>query len=108
MTSINEKNISKKYKIRQHKPGFAFLRDTEEKDFFSLKKVSLNVKKGECVGIIGPNGSGKSTLLRIIGGVTKPTFGNINIKGDILSFLDLNAGFQEELTGRENIFLFYW
>ncbi|MBT3464022.1 ABC transporter ATP-binding protein, partial [archaeon] len=106
MTSINVKNISKKYKIRQHKPGFAFLRDTEEKDFFSLKKVSLNVKKGECVGIIGPNGSGKSTLLRIIGGVTKPTFGNINIKGDILSFLDLNAGFQEELTGRENIFLF--
>jgi lipopolysaccharide transport system ATP-binding protein len=75
------------------------------KEFWALKNVSLNVKKGEALGIIGRNGSGKSTLLQVISGIIMPTQGTVNIKGRIAALLELGSGFNPEFTGRENVFL---
>lgn len=75
------------------------------KEHFALHDVSLNVKKGETVGIIGTNGSGKSTILKIITGVLNPTAGNVNINGRISALLELGAGFNMEFTGIENVYL---
>ena len=74
-------------------------------EFLALKQVDLKVKKGEAWGIIGTNGSGKSTLLKLICGILKPYKGNVAIKGTIAPLIELGAGFDSELTARENIFL---
>ncbi len=74
-------------------------------EFWALKNVSFDVKKGEFLGIIGLNGSGKSTLLKLISGVMKPTNGNINVKGTIAPLIELGAGFDMNLSARENVFL---
>jgi ABC-type polysaccharide/polyol phosphate transport system ATPase subunit len=74
-------------------------------EFWALKNVSFDVKKGDRVGIVGLNGAGKSTLLKIICGVMKPTEGNVKINGKIVPLLELGAGFDSNYTGRENIFL---
>ena len=75
------------------------------KDFWALKHVSFDVYKGEVVGIIGRNGSGKSTLLKVISGILKPTQGSVACQGNIVPMLELGSGFDQDLTGRENIFL---
>lgn len=75
------------------------------KDFFALDKVSFDVKKGETVGIIGTNGSGKSTILKIITGVLTPTSGSVEINGKISALLELGAGFNNEYTGIENVYM---
>ncbi len=75
------------------------------KEFLALKDVSLEVKKGEAWGFIGVNGSGKSTLLKLICGILKPYKGKVTISGSIAPLIELGAGFDHELTGRENIFL---
>lgn len=72
-------------------------------DFWALKGVSFEVKKGEFVGIIGPNGAGKSTLLRVITDVLRPTEGSYESRGRILSILELTGGTDKDLTGRENV-----
>ena len=77
----------------------------KQENFEVLDQISFNVKKGEVVGIVGKNGAGKSTLLKIIAGVLKPTSGTVNVKGNIVPMLELGAGFDSELSGRENIFL---
>ncbi|MBA3064824.1 ATP-binding cassette domain-containing protein, partial [Candidatus Woesearchaeota archaeon] len=74
--------------------------------FYALKNISFSLKKDEALGIIGENGSGKTTLLKIIAGILKPTSGTINVKGNIMPFIELGAGLQPELTGRENVFLY--
>ena len=74
--------------------------------FWSLKDIELRINRpGTTLGIIGSNGSGKTTLLRIIAGVTTPTYGKVVVHGRVISMLELFAGMQPELTGRENIFL---
>jgi ABC-2 type transport system ATP-binding protein len=74
-------------------------------DFWALQDVSLTVKQGETVGILGRNGSGKSTLLKCICGVLQPTKGEVAVRGKLAGLLELGAGFQQDLTGRENIYL---
>jgi lipopolysaccharide transport system ATP-binding protein len=73
--------------------------------FFALKNVSFEISQGDRVGIIGRNGAGKSTLLKILSRITEPTDGTINIRGRVASLLEVGAGFHQELTGRENVFL---
>lgn len=74
-------------------------------DFWALKNVSFEVRKGEVLGIIGRNGSGKSTLLKVISGIMKPTEGSYVCNGNVVPMLELGSGFDMDLTGRENIFL---
>jgi len=80
-------------------------RQLKYEEFWALKNVSFNVTKGEVVGIIGKNGAGKSTLLKVISGILKPTEGTVRCSGNIVPMLELGSGFDQDLTGRENIFL---
>lgn len=87
-------NLSKRYR----KAGSG-------EDFWALKDLNFEIKKGEYVGIVGNNGAGKSTLLRLLSGINKPTTGNILFSGKIASILDIGTGFHPELTGMQNIYL---
>lgn len=74
-------------------------------EFWALKDISLNLEKGQVLGILGVNGAGKSTLLKVISGVLKPTTGKVKVEGIIAPMIELGAGFDSELTASENIFL---
>ena len=80
-------------------------REIKYKEFWALKDVSFDVRKGEVMGIIGHNGAGKSTLLKVISEILKPTEGSLQVNGTIVPMLELGSGFDFELSGRENIFL---
>ena len=99
-------NMSKE-KIDNLKEYFIKLlkRQLMYEDFTALNNVSVEVKKGEVFGIVGYNGSGKSTLLKIISGILKPTVGSVKVHGSIAPLIELGAGFDLDLTARENIFL---
>lgn len=107
---IQIQNVSKVYKLYEtpidrlkeslHPGGKKY-----HHDFFALRDISFDVKKGETVGIIGKNGSGKSTLLKIITGVLTPTMGTMNVSGRISALLELGAGFNPEYSGLENVYL---
>ena len=74
-------------------------------DFYALKNISFKVERGEVVGFVGANGAGKSTLLKIISGVMKPTVGEVKVYGNICPMIELGAGFDMQLTARENVYL---
>lgn len=100
-------NISKKYILHHEKPTLVenILSGRNKEEFWALKDINLTIKPGESVGIIGPNGSGKTTLLEIISGIVKPTSGNVQAQGKVISLIELSAGFHPDLTGEENIHL---
>ncbi|WP_010197299.1 ABC transporter ATP-binding protein [Bacillus sp. m3-13] len=80
-------------------------KSNKNRESWSIKDVSLTINQGESVAILGDNGSGKSTLLKVILGVTSPSTGRININGKIGGLIELGAGFHQELSGRENIYM---
>lgn len=108
MNAIELNSIKKTYKIYE-KPIYRVIDSIfgtkNYSEYHALKGITLNVKKGEAVGVLGKNGAGKSTLLKILTGVATPTEGSVNVNGKIAAILELNSGFDEELSGRENIFL---
>ena len=77
----------------------------KKSEFWALKNVDFTIKKGEVVGLIGSNGAGKSTLLKVVAGVMKPTEGEVLVGGNICPMIELGAGFDMDLTARENIYL---
>lgn len=81
-------------------------RDLKYNEFWALKEVDFEIKKGERWGVLGLNGSGKSTLLKVVSGVLKPSVGTLETNGIIAPLLELGAGFNREYTGRENIYLY--
>lgn len=110
---IEVKNVSMKFNLGIEKgfslkQGFVDMFKKKEKinnDFWALKNVNFDVEKGEVVGFVGSNGAGKSTLLKVIAGVMKPTKGKISVYGNICPMIELGAGFDSQLTARENIYL---
>jgi ABC-type polysaccharide/polyol phosphate transport system ATPase subunit len=108
--AIQLTNVSKEYVIHHEKPTLVekFVKTAKFQKverFWALKNINLSIKRGERIGIIGPNGAGKTTLLKIISGVTTPTTGTIKKFGRLVSLIDLEAGFHEDLTGYQNIYI---
>lgn len=109
-TAIKVENLSKIYNLYDKpsdrlKEALSITRKQYHKEYYALKDISFEIKKGDSVGIIGKNGSGKSTILKILTGVLQPSKGNIKTNGRISALLELGAGFNNEYTGMENIFL---
>jgi ABC-2 type transport system ATP-binding protein len=95
----------RKRSFQAHMIDFAKGKRAEKKTLWALRNISIDVHKGESLGLIGPNGAGKSTLLKVVSGVIKPTGGKVHTKGTIAPLIELSAGFDDELTGEENIYL---
>jgi ABC-2 type transport system ATP-binding protein len=108
--AVDVRDVSKRFRIahgryNSFKERIIHASRGPTEDFWALKGVELEVKEGETVGILGRNGSGKSTLLKCICGVLQPTSGEVVVRGKLAGLLELGAGFQQDLTGRENIYL---
>ena len=107
---IDASGVSKKFNSYQRratsiKERLVRREQTQAEVFWALRGVSLQVRRGETVGLMGPNGSGKSTLLKVLAGILRPNEGAVAVHGRVASLLELGAGFDGELTGRENIYL---
>lgn len=99
--------IEKKFSLKQWFIDFGKhkKKKKEKKDFWALRDVNFTIEQGEVVGFVGSNGAGKSTLLKVVAGVMKPTKGSVKTYGNICPMIELGAGFDQELTARENIYL---
>ncbi|MBD0379689.1 ABC transporter ATP-binding protein [Paenibacillus sedimenti] len=107
---ISIQNVIKTYKVYDKpldrlKQSFFRGRRQYYKEFTAVNNVSLDIMKGETVGIIGRNGSGKSTLLQMIAGTLTPTSGHIEVSGKVAALLELGSGFNPDFTGRENVYM---
>jgi len=112
-TAISVKNVALDYPRK--KKGIGFLREIitgrfkkiprKDRWFRALDGINLEIKRGEVIGIMGPNGSGKSTLLRVIAGIYAPDEGSVEVEGRITLLAGIGTGFNQDLTGRENITL---
>ena len=107
--AIEIRNLDKMYKLYNNKnerlkEALSFSRKRYHKEFYALKNINLNIKKGGIVGFLGKNGAGKSTLLKIITGVLTPTKGEVIVNGRISALIEFGAGFHQEYTGLENIY----
>ena len=107
---IKIKNVSKIYKLYEKpidrlKEALNPFKKKYHRDFYALKEIGFDIRRGDTIGIIGKNGSGKSTLLKIITGVLTQTSGTVNVNGRVSALLELGAGFNPEYTGIENIYL---
>ncbi|MBQ8912845.1 MAG: ABC transporter ATP-binding protein [Lachnospiraceae bacterium] len=108
--AIKVNDVSKLYKLYdkpsdRFKEALGLTKEKKYKEHYALHNVSFDVERGQTVGIIGTNGSGKSTILKIITGVLSATEGTVDVKGRISALLELGAGFNQEYTGMENIYL---
>ena len=97
--------IEKGFSIKQWFVDIGKHKKKTKNKFWALKNVDFSINRGEVVGFIGSNGAGKSTLLKVVAGVMKPTKGNIEVYGNICPMIELGAGFDPQLTARENIYL---
>ena len=109
---IQVNNITVRYKIANDRVSSLkefvikkIKKSITEKEFLALDNVSFTVKKGDVVGVVGRNGAGKSTLLKVVSGIQKPASGNIVLNGRVVPMLELGAGFDMELSGKENVYL---
>jgi len=109
--AISLKSVSKYYKLYDNpkdriKEALSPFNKKYHKEFYALKNINLEVKKGEILGVVGRNGSGKSTLLKLICGVLSPSHGIVQVNGKISALLELGAGFNPEFTGYDNIYFY--
>src|SRR5580700_8568137 len=126
---IRAEGLGKSYRISHNAPreGYGALRDVLSRqgrvlwdaargahrqgslakfeEFWALRDVAFEIKRGEAVGIIGHNGAGKSTLLKILSRITEPTRGEALLRGKVSSLIEVGTGFHPDLSGRENVFL---
>jgi ABC-type polysaccharide/polyol phosphate transport system ATPase subunit len=108
--AIEVRGVSKRYQIydRPHdrlKQALMRWKRTYYREFWAVKNVSFEVRRGEALGVLGRNGAGKSTLLQIIAGTMAPTSGEVTVRGRVAAMLQLGSGFNPEFTGRENVYL---
>ena len=118
--AIEVDSLSKKYRLGEYQAAYGTLRETlvhaarritrqehhaPEREIWALRDVSFEVHEGHVLGVIGRNGAGKSTLLKILTRIATPTTGRAEIRGRVGSLLEVGTGFNQELTGRENVYL---
>lgn len=115
--AITIRGLSKAYRLARNGQQHTTIREalahrlrhpftrTQYEEFWALRLVSLDIKRGEVTGVIGRNGAGKSTLLKVLSRITSPTTGEVRLYGRVGSLLEAGAGFHPELTGRENVYL---
>ena len=108
--TISASGVGKRFQLHHQratslKERLLLHRRASSEEFWALRDVDLEIGGGLTVGLIGPNGSGKSTLLKVLSGILAPTTGTVAVRGRVASLLELGAGFNGELTGRENVYL---